>query len=235
MIRIFFLLIPFLGFSQVPDLLLASQQQANSGPSDSRDLPGLVYSVDDPPTDLNFLGDRQIDIGSTNIDFTPGTDEFSIVVKMGGTHPTSFSSIIAKGTSSSVQYMLGIQDGNNLNTALGGGNIVQSSNTFYSGTDLYIWTVSTTTQILRDDGTERLNAAFSGTATNASNVTIGGRSDSTSQMTGSIAWIRIYNRVLSASEISAIEAEFMYLWWIILVVPFNNRKRFEKTNEKCAA
>lgn len=145
--------------------------------------------------------------GST-LDFTPGTDEFTVIVRIGDVHPTSFSYFMAKGATGGVrQWAIGDQDGNNAQTSLGN-TVTQSSNVAFSGNDLYIWTVSTTTSVLRKDGVEISNYSIPSTTTNTNDVSIGGAQDGTTLMTGDLDFIYIYNRVLTGGEISTIETEF---------------------------
>ena len=159
---------------------------------------------------VTFDGTDWLNLGKpSNLNFIPQTDEFSIVARLGDNIPTQ-GYIISKAdaTSSLRQWGIYHNSTSNMGTFIGGQDTV-SSTFFPQGNDLYILTVSTANQTLRANGNVIIdNVALTGTATSDVDINIGGRSNGGYLLNGDLEFIAVYNKVLSASEITAIETEF---------------------------
>ncbi len=171
-----------------------------------------------------------LDIGTpANLDFAPGTDEFSVVIKLGGGSATG-GYILSKApaTPSLRQYGFVVQDENDLSVVIGGTTYGSIAFT-YASNSLLIYTISTTAVNLRGDGVALLTGAAIGTATTTANVNIGTRTneDGGNNFNGDLEFIAIYNKVLSAEEISAIEAEFNVNFVWVVLLGFKRRNKLK--------
>lgn len=145
----------------------------------------------------------------SNLDFTAGTDTWTIVAKVGTVVLTTGYFISKRPASSTTaQFSLFLETA----TQLGGHSGMALSDyvtiSAVAAGDLFIMTVSTTQQIYRHNGVEVGDNTDVGTATNSSDVNIGGRTNGSFLNDGSIAFVAIYDTVLTAQQITEIEQQY---------------------------
>jgi len=157
---------------------------------------------------VTFDGTNGLDISDdASIDFTPGTDEFSLVLRE-GSDDTAQGYWIAKADDADTgrQYTAVIRN-TTLRVVIGG---TEQIATVPAGPNrLVILNVSTTGVDAWVDGTQYLTAASIGTNTATNSLNVGCRTDAAGgQMIGDLDIVAIIPKVISTAEREAIEAEF---------------------------
>ena len=149
---------------------------------------------------------------TSHFDFNPTVDEFSIVMKISGA-ASSNTTMLHRGSASSAntstyQYSAAFRTDRQI-VSVGGVGSTNFSSPRATGTDdLIIITVSTTTVTVRINGTDVYT--FTPSSNNYDTLTsIGGR-NSSNLAYASVTYQRLafFDKVLTAGEITAIEAEF---------------------------
>ncbi|WP_394749475.1 hypothetical protein [Spongiimicrobium salis] len=143
------------------------------------------------------------------LDFTPGTDEFTIVLKIGhAVNTTKNQQLISKAqlnTTTSGQYSISLVS--SIQRYYAGGQQSIESAVFAPG-DVIIMIVRTTgMDVYRNDVQIVTNGAV-GTVTTSNNVLLGSRFDGTTHnFEGSLSHVAIFNAATTAQEASAIYNE----------------------------
>lgn len=242
-VRLIFLFLPFLGFSQWGDFYLASLQQANSDPilaignveaswrEEAWSATGTAGTWTDNSGNGNNLtvvgGAPQVQSASVyqvyydgtddhhalstdvaNLDFLPGTDSFTIAVKLGNTAPTagvvnSGGHLVNKGTFNGIteyQYGISYWNTNQFYVTCGGDNTIFSYNPIAEDEIVVVFTASDVSLYVNGSqiGT---TTAFTGTFQTTQPVSIASRNGGGNQ--DSEVYIRdiiIFSKALDASE-----------------------------------
>lgn len=161
---------------------------------------------------VRFDGISQFLWASSNTiyDFTPQTDEFSIVVKLGDTVIDNASAFIGKGNDASGgrQYEL-VGRADRVKTTVGGIATTDFTSEIPQGNDLIIMTVSTTTVTVDWNGTTYISGSI-GTGTNSNKFTLAARGIATpsSFVNCDVEFVAIYDKVLSTLEKTNIVTEY---------------------------
>jgi hypothetical protein len=144
-----------------------------------------------------------------NLGFLPNVDAMSCVVII-GEQISSQGYYISKASSTSSTRNYGFFDSNSSSdiALVYGGTSAFSSTPPLSG-GLVIWTITSGGHYtVRNNGVEVMSATIGSTNNNDADINIGGRSNGGFLIDGDIRAIALYSDVLTAQEISDIEAEY---------------------------
>lgn len=164
---------------------------------------------------------------STDFQFTPQSSNWTIVIKLGeSVTPGAFDYMVSKAgvTGSTRTYSVHFDNGG-IKCYAGGTHTAVMGTATGAENDLIIVTfaASSTGLNVYQNGTQVGTNLAIGTGNDTSApFTIGGRTG-TGAFNGDIEKVAIYDKILSAGEMDAIEAqEGFFVWWIALLI-FANR------------
>jgi len=177
-------------------------------PSPELDLNGSTRQVYFDQTDYLTFGAT---VSANELDFVPGTDEFTFVIRLGDLNPEAASGwIISKAgaTASARQYGFLWVSGAPFFVMYAGGDEFEGTGGSLAANDLIFYTMSTSTVSIQVNGTVEESEAFTGTTTNSDEVLIGSRTGPSTEYGGNFDLLYIYDRVLTAGEITEFRNAF---------------------------
>lgn len=157
-------------------------------------------------------GDDWLNVGTpSNLNFVGNTDAFSCVIKTGEVHGAGANGYwISKASATGSTRNYGFYDsgsGAEISFVIGGTNT--NIGTAPSADDLIIFTITSGgAYTIRINGTES-TGTNAGSNSSDVDINIGGRSNGGYTLEGDIQMIGMYNDVLTAGEISAIETQYL--------------------------